>query len=203
MKRSVLLHALRGAVVGALVMTSMASGPVLAGSSFVDPDSLLPPPPPGAVCMAVGAGTVRCDTFKDFDLDHERVFDVPCGPVYETSADHRDGIRWYQDSLLVKRHVDADLHGFWSTSPTATDSGVHLFAAWASTSSWTVPGDDATVQERLQGVLGRVLGPTGAPIISIAGQDDLDGTHHGVSRDLDLEAGIGPAWPALVAALCG
>jgi hypothetical protein len=152
--------------------------------------------------MTIGGGDVRCDTFKDFPLDHEAVFNLSCGTVYETSTDHRDGIRWYRGGVLVKRHVDEDGRGFWSTSPTANDGPVHLFAGWASTTSWTVPGDDSTAQERLQGVGIRITGPNGSPIVNIAGQDALDGTHHGIARGLTDDF-TSEALARLTAALCG
>jgi hypothetical protein len=193
-------HALRSIALSAILALVIAPA-AGARSTAVDVDALLPPPPPGATCASVGNDTIRCDTFKDFDLDHEPVFEVHCGTVYETSADHRDGIRWYRGGVLVKRHVDADLDGFWSVDPTATDSGVRLFAAWASTSTWTVPGDDSTVQERLQGVLGRV-NVGGRPLYDFSGQNEPDGSYHGLARDLDFSAGTGPGWASLVAALC-
>jgi len=151
--------------------------------------------------MAVGDDIVRCDTFKDFVLVSEPVFEVPCGTVHETSSDHRDGIRWYRGGLLVKRHVDEDATGFWSVDPTAIDGPVRLYASWSSTSSWLVPGDDDTVRERLQGVGLRVTGASGAPIVMIAGQDALDGSHRGIVRGL-TEDFTPEAWTSLVAALC-
>lgn len=187
-----------------LVVLTLSLAPAAAArSTAIDVDALLPPPPPGAACASVGNDTIRCDTFKDFVLDHEPVFDVPCGTVYETSADHRDGIRWYHGGLLVKRHVDADLTGFWSVNPSAATSDVRLFAAWASTSMWKVPGDDSTVQERLQGVLGRVTVAGGRPVFDISGQNEPDGSFHGFDREVDFEAGTGAGWDALAAGLCG
>jgi hypothetical protein len=190
----------RCAILAVLAM-AFAVAPASAGTPFVDVDSLQPPPPPGATCMSVGADTVRCDTFKDIDLDHEPVFDLACGTIYETSADHRDGIRWYHGGLLVKRHVDEDGSGFWSASPTASSGPVRLAAAWTSTSSWTIPGDDSTLQERFQGLGLRVDGPDG-PIVRLAGQDALDGMHHGVQHGL-TDVLTPEAYAKLSAALCG
>src|SRR4051794_3107137 len=194
------LRALTSVLV-ALLSTTMLAGSAIAGTLVVG-DGLLPPPPPGATCIAVGADTVRCDTFKDFDLDHEPVLELGCGTVYETSTDHRDGIRWYHAGLLVKRHVDENGRGFWSTSSTAVDGPVQLYASWASASSWSVPGDDDTAQERVQGVGLRIRGPAGAPIVQIAGQGALDGVHHGIARGL-ADDFTPEAWAALNAALCG
>jgi hypothetical protein len=190
----------RCAILAALVFP-LSAAPAFAGAPFVDLDSLQPPPPPGATCMAVGGDTVRCDTFKDIDLAHEPVFQLACGTIYETSADHRDGIRWYHGGLLVKRHVDENGSGFWSSSPTATSGPVRLAASWTSTSTWAIPGDDATLQERFQGLGLRVDGPAG-PIVRIAGQDALDGTHHGVQHGLTDDF-TPEAYAKLTAALCG
>src|SRR5262245_45234144 len=63
-----------------------------AGRPLPDNSELQPPPPPGAVCRPDGPFVI-CDTFLDLTFVNEPIFGLPCGTVYETSIDNRDGTR--------------------------------------------------------------------------------------------------------------
>jgi len=168
------------------------AGPAGAGEQ-IDPSVLQPPPPPGAVCRADGPYVI-CDTFLDATLENEPVFDLPCGTVYETSADLRDGTRWYVDNLLVKRRVVAHLTGRWSLSPTGEGPTVALDGSWNWWIRLAVPGDESTGELTSHGTDLRVSGPGLGGLIHDAGISYPDETHHGIARFPDT--------PATAAALC-
>ncbi|MGH3116449.1 MAG: hypothetical protein ACRDQ2_04945, partial [Gaiellales bacterium] len=67
----------------------LAGGPAAAGP-IVDPSTLQPEPPPGAVCRADGPWTI-CQTTFLVDVVNEPIldFDLPCGTIYETIYDLR------------------------------------------------------------------------------------------------------------------
>jgi len=169
-----------------------ATAPASAGV-IVDPATLQPPPPPGAVCRADGQYVI-CHTFLDFTLVNEPVFDLPCGTVYETSFDHREGIRWYAEGLLVKRFVTQDLEGTWSLSPTGAEPTVRLLAHANWWTDYAVPGDESTQILTFHGNDIRVQLPGSGGTLHIAGLDRPDNTHEGVIRFVDD--------PGAAAAIC-
>jgi hypothetical protein len=143
MKKRLLTTALATlALVAVSGLVGSATAPASAGT-IVDPATLVPPPPPGAVCRADGRYVI-CHTFLDFSLVNEPVFELPCGTVYETSLDHREGIRFYVDGLLVKRFVTQDIEGTWSLSPTGTEPTVRLFAHDTWWNDFPVAGDESS-----------------------------------------------------------
>src|SRR5215207_11468731 len=87
----------------------------------IDPSTLQPPPPPDARCDPTGLYVI-CHTEIDFSVEAEPVTDLglPCGTVYFTATDVRRGLRFYENGLLVRRHVTAPagVSGFISLSPT-------------------------------------------------------------------------------------
>jgi hypothetical protein len=173
------------AAVAALVAAVCTlAGTASAGRPIPDPSVLQPPPPPGAVCRADGPQVI-CDTFLDSTLENEPVFDLPCGTVYETSVDTRDGTRWYIDNLLVKRRVIAHLTGTWSLSPTGAGPTVAVDANWNWWIRLAVPGDESTGELTSHGTDLRVSGPGLAGVIHDAGITYPDGTHHGIARLFD------------------
>lgn len=182
------------AAVAALVAAVCTlAGTASAGGPIPDPSVLQPPPPPGAVCRADGPQVI-CDTFLDTTLENEPVFDLPCGTVYETSVDTRDGTRWYADNLLVKRRVVAHLTGTWSLSPTGAGPTVAVDGNWNWWIRLAVPGDESTGELTSHGTDVRVSGPGLAGVIHDAGISYPDDTHHGIARLLDT--------PEAAAALC-
>ena|SRR5829696_785651 len=184
---------------GAALIVVASLAPVAnagAGGPVADPSVLQPPPPPGAVCRADGMYVI-CDTFLDLASTNEPIFDLPCGTVYETSIDHRDGTRWYVDNLLVKRRVVAHFAATWSLSSTGAGPTV----AVAGDSNWWirlgVTGVESTGELTSHGSALRVTGRGLGGTIRDAGITYPDGSDRGVSRFLDgPDAGV-----ALCAAL--
>ena len=140
-----------------------------AGGPYTDLDSLQPPPPPGADCKSSSASKVECDTFKDFDFDHEPLFDLSCGTVFETSREHRDGYRWYVDGKAVARHVLGHTDGIWTTGNGRVAT---LTANFNSRSIWQTPGDHSTVLETYHGDQYRLSARGVGTILAWTGRDD-------------------------------
>jgi hypothetical protein len=181
------------AAVAALAAVAFTlAGPAGAGGP-IDPSVLQPPPPPGAICRADGPYVI-CDTFLDSSSQNAPVFDLPCGTVYETSADHRDGTRWYVDNLLVKRRVVAHLTGTWSLSPSGEGPTVAVEGSWNWWIRLAVPGDESTGELTAHGTDLRVSGPGLGGVVHDAGITYPDETHHGITRFFDT--------PEAAAALC-
>ena len=165
-----------------------------AGTPSVDPSTLQPPPPPGASCRLDG-DFVICHTELHQTADGDPAFDLPCGTVYETSRDDRQGIRWYANGLLVRRRVTAALAGFWTLSATGEAPRVAISAHW---NWWAIPaepgGDMDTEAMTTRGNEFVAKAPDGGVIARVAGLDLPDGSHRGVLRL--------PEDPAIAAALC-
>jgi hypothetical protein len=188
-------HLIRRAAVLALIVAGAPAGP--AAAATIDPDTLNPPPPPGALCRENGTWII-CHTGLTYDSVNAPIedFGLPCGTLYETSHDVRRGIRWYSsaDRTIVKRFVSQDIEGTWSLSPTGSGPTVRL-TAHANWTTVSIPdgdldsaplayhGDGASVQARGFGM-----------IAHIAGYDEPDGTHHGQFAWVDD--------PAVAAELC-
>lgn len=176
--------------------TSESSGPALAAAgTIVDPNTLIPVPPPGAVCRADGNGTI-CHTGLTIDLVNEPVFDLTCGTIYETSHDVRRGIRWYDtDNRLVKRFVTQDAEGTWTLSPTGDGPTATLAVHANWTNHYAIPGDEASADEADHGE-GTIRAPGFGTIVHTAGLDthNPEGGHRGVFRFVDD--------PAVAAELC-
>ncbi len=186
MKRATLLLA---AMLAALLL---ASGAALAAPKSVDPDTLTPPPPPGAECKDTGKYVI-CKTFLDEPAVNEPFAELPCGTVYITASDHREGIRWYADGLLVKRFVRQDAEGTLSLSPTGEGPTVRFFAHANWQTVYPIPGDESSEMLTFHGNDTRVVVP-GSGGIHIAGITYPDDTHHGVIRTEND--------PEVAAALC-
>ena len=181
----------RSTVIAAALVVSITQVAV-AGGVIADTSVLQPPPPPGAVCRDDGSQVICQTTFNEYFVD-EPSFEVPCGTIYQTSADLRVGLRWYdEDGNLVRRHVFADLEGTWSLSPTGDGPTI----AFSGHSNWSdlylIPGDEDSAVGASRGELTVHL-PGGRGSIHIAGID-LGDTHRGVLRP--------PDDPAVGAVLC-
>jgi hypothetical protein len=183
--RKVGLQVLGGIAVSATAVLVWMSVAASAGS-LVDPSTLQPVPPPGAVCQDDGQQII-CHTGLRFDLVNEPVFDLPCGTVYETSVDVRRGIRWYNaEGKLTTRFVTQDVDGSWSLSPTGAGPTVTLtvHANWRN--EYSPPGQDAdSVPTTSHGDGLTVRAPGAGVIVHIAGLDLPDGTHRGTIRGVD------------------
>ena len=164
----------------------------LAGPVLVDPSVLQPPPPPGAMCRADGPGVICHTTFNEF-LDGEPVAELGCGTVYQTSADIRVGIRWYDADLqLVRRHVFSDLEGTWSLSPTGDRPAVRIEGHSNWTDEYLIPGDEDSAIGASRGEF-TVHIPGGGGLIHVGGID-IGEEHRGVLRFAED--------PAAAVALC-
>ena len=162
----------------------------------VDPNTLIPTPPVGAVCSADGQWII-CHTSLSFAPLNEPSGDVlPCGPVYQTGTDERRGIRWYNsDALLAKRFVTQDVDFTWSLSPTGAGPFVTLLAHTNWRNVYAVPGSDADAEPQpTHGNELTIRQAGGGVIVHIAGLEGMDDTHRGVFRLFDD--------PAVAASLC-
>jgi hypothetical protein len=177
--------------VAVLALTAPAAD---AGTPTVDPSTLQPAPPPGATCRLDGRFVI-CRTDLHQTFESEPAFDLPCGTVYETSRDDREGIRWYSNGLLVRRRVTAVLSGFWTLSASGDAPRVAISARWNWWAIPAVPGGDMDTEAiTAHGNEFVAKAPGGRVIAHIAGLDLPDGVHRGV---LDVTDD-----PVIAAALC-
>ena len=169
-----------GTAVATWLSAPAAAGPI------VDPSTLQPAPPPGAVCRADGRWTI-CQTTFDASTVNEPILDLdlPCGTIYETVDDVRDGIRWYSDGKLVKRFVSQNAEGTWSLSPTGAGPTVKLSLQANWRDEYAVPGDESTASTTYHGSEFKLQAPGAGVIAHIAGLDLPDGTHRGVFKFID------------------
>jgi hypothetical protein len=163
----------------------------------VDPSTLQPPPPPGARCDPTGR-YVLCHTVIDFSVEAEAItdFGLPCGTIYITATDVRHGLRFYENGLLVRRHVTAPggVAGFLTLSPTGEGPRVEIVGHLNWWSTFSVPGDESTESTTAHGLDIRLKSPDGGIIAIIAGRTDPEGAHSGVARSVDD--------PAIAASIC-
>jgi len=163
----------------------------------VDPSTLQPPPPPDARCVTTGRYVI-CHTVIDFSVEAEPVTDLglPCGTVYFTVTDVRHGLRFYEDGLLVRRHVTAPggVSGFISLSPTGEGPRLELVGHLNWWSTFSVPGDEETESTTSHGLDIRLKSPDGGIVAIIAGRTDPEGAHTGVARFVED--------PAVAEAIC-
>jgi hypothetical protein len=164
--------------------SSAPSAPAFAASNgLVDPNTLIPVPPPGAECHADGQWII-CHTALSLAPVNEPGLELPCGTEYETGTDDRRGIRWYNsDRRLAKRFVTQDVELEWSLSPTGAGPTVTLtvHANWRN--DYAVPGDESTGPQITHGEA-TLQAPGFGVIAHNAGLDLPDETHHGAFRDI-------------------
>lgn len=181
------------AVVLAGVLAAVATD-ALAGRPTVDPSTLQPPPPPGASCRLDGRFVI-CQTELHETLDAEPILELPCGTLYETARDDREGIRWYEDGLAVRRFVSRHFSGYWTLSPTGEGPFVTVTGHSNFWTEWLVPGDEATEQDTFHGLEVLAKAPDGGIVAQITGVFLPDETHHGIFQTPDDD-------PSVQAALC-
>src|SRR5829696_7143647 len=191
----------------AMFVAAITGGAAMAGQS-VDPSTLTPPPPDGAVCQETGQYVI-CQTYFDEDpLVNEPAFMISCGTgdrtVYLTETVHREGIRWYSDGLLVKRFVTEHEEGSLSLSPTGEEPTVRVFDHNTWVDNYTTPGDEDSAITTFHGNGFRIVLPGGGDLLHIAGFDqEPDGPFHGIARDLNVDEDTGfVSDPEVNAALC-
>ena len=185
----------------AMVVAAVTAGAALAAPRTIDPNTLTPPPPPGAECKQTG-NYIICQTFFDEpSLVNEPAFELSCGTVYETSTVHREGIRRYSpEGLLLRRFVREDAQGTLSLSATGEGPTVRFFAHDNWTDIYTTPGDEESASTTSHGVGLRIIAPGSGGLI-YAGITLPDGTHHGTPLRRDLFSGEDIA-PEADAVLC-
>ena len=190
------LRALVGASILALAGLVGMAVPAAAGP-LVDPDTLQPPPPPGAECRLDGQWII-CQTSLQFTPVNEPILDIelPCGTMYWTGTDVRSGIRWYNadDGKLVKRFVTQDVDSTVSLSPTGAGPTATLVQ---HTNFWTyyaIPGDESSGSGPQHGSDLTISAPGYGVIVHIAGLSLPDETHRGTIRF--------PEDPEVAAELC-
>jgi hypothetical protein len=165
-----------------------------AASTVVDQSTLIPVPPPGAVCHADGPWTI-CHTEVSFPSLNDPVFDLPCGTVYLTGSDVRHGIRWYNsDNKIVKRFVTQDAEGTLSLLPQGAGPTVTVTAHDNWRNVYTVPGDVSSGEQPTHGDVLTLQAPGFGVIAHIAGLNPDDPAGHGIVRSVDD--------PAVAAKLC-
>ena len=154
----------------------------------VDPATLQPPPPPDARCDPTGRYVI-CHTVIDFSVEAEAITDLglPCGTIYITATDVRHGLRFYENGLLVRRHVTAPggVSGFISLSATGEGPRVEVVGHLNWWSTFSVPGDEDSESTTAHGLDIRLKSPDGGIIAIIAGRTDPEGAHSGVARFVD------------------
>jgi hypothetical protein len=175
----------------ALAVTAPAAS---AGPPSVDPSTLQPPPPPGASCRLDGRFVI-CQTELHEVLDAEPILELPCGTLYETARDDREGIRWYEDGLAVRRFVSRHFSGYWTLSATGEGPLVTLSGHSNFWTEWLVPGDEASEQDTFHGLEVLAKAPDGGIVTQVTGVFFPDETHHGIFQIPDED-------PAVQAALC-
>jgi hypothetical protein len=154
-----------------------------AARGLVDPNTLIPVPPPGAECHGDGQWII-CRTAVSFAPVNEPGFELPCGTAYATGTDDRRGIRWYNsDRRLAKRFVTQDVDIEWSLSPTGGGPTVTETAHVNWRNEYAVPGDESTGPQITHGE-STLQAPGFGVIAHVAGLDLPDRTHRGVFRDL-------------------
>ncbi len=169
-----------------------AAQAVYAGGS-VDPGSLQPPPPPGAQCSADGSWVICATTF-DATYANEPAFVLPCGQVYTSATDLRDGRRWYANGLLVRRHVVQDAAGTFSLSPVGNAPALTFVSHTEWGEVYTIPGDLASAVGHQAGTDLLVKSPGGGVVAHISGRTNADEEFSGLF--------VAPDDPANATSLC-
>jgi len=127
-------------VLALLLAATWAGTASAAPQGSVDPDTLTPPPPPGAQCKDTGKYVI-CQTFGGGSFANEPESTLSCGTAYSTGSSHVEGIRWYSDGLLVKRFLTATEAGTLSLSPTGEGPTVKFVGHYSSVDYLATPGE--------------------------------------------------------------
>jgi hypothetical protein len=149
-----------------------------AAAASVDPSTLTPAPPADARCHTAGIQVI-CDTVLNFFPENEPAFDAPCGILYFTGTDLRNGFRYYSDGLMTRRHVTAQLNGTLSLSPTGDGPTVTYTSHLNWWAYWPVPGAPDDGVQTTHGVDIKISGPGLGSGFMFAGNFLPDGTAHG------------------------
>jgi len=165
-----------------------------AGTSTVDPSTLLPEPPPGASCRLDGRFVI-CQTEFHEPFDAAPVLELPCGTLYQTSRDDREGIRWYEDGRLVRRFVSRQMAGYWTLSPTGDGPRVTISGHSNWWTTYAVPGDEDSGAGPQHGLDLLAKAPDGRIVAQVTGLGLPD-------EESTRGVFLIPEDPAVAAALC-
>ena len=176
------MKTLRSLLLAILTLSFLTlAGPSATYAAEVDPSTLTPPPPPGARCHTTGPDRVVCDTVLNETFENAPDFEQPCGTIYLTGTDLRDGFRFYEDGLMVRRHVTAHVRATGSLSPTGEGPTVDLIAHHNWWSVWPIPGgDDEDALVTAVGLDVKIRGAGLGAAFQIAGRFDQQGDHTGI-----------------------
>src|SRR5919108_2253291 len=162
-------------IAGAVALTAPTAS---ADPPSADPSTLQPPPPPDARCDSTGRYVI-CHTVIDFSVQAEPITDLglPCGTIYITVTDVRHGLRFYENGLLVRRHVTAPggISGFISLSATGEGPRLEVVGHLNWWPTFSVPGDESTESTTAHGLDIRRKSPDGRIVAIIAGRTDPEG----------------------------
>ena len=164
----------------------LACGAALAVPKSVDPDTLTPPPPPGAECKDTG-NYVICHTSVDEWWADQPDFMLSCGRAYSTGSNHSESIRWYSsEGLLLKRFLRVTNSGTWSLSPNGEGPTVRFFGHFSLVDYLATPGDFDSATEIEHGMDFRIWQPGYGVMVHLAGifvyTPDGSVTHHGAGE---------------------
>ena len=169
----------------ALVLAAMWAGTASAAPRTVDPDTLIPAPPPGAECKDTGNYTI-CHTLGDESWANEPDSLLSCGRAYSTGSNHSESIRWYSsEGLLLKRFLRVTNSGTWSLSPTGEGPTVRFFGHFSLVDYLATPGDFDSATEIEHGMDFRIWQPGYGVMVHLAGIFVFapEGvTHHGAGE---------------------
>jgi hypothetical protein len=178
------LLALVAAAILALAGLVATAAPAAAGP-LINPDTLQPPPPPGAECRLDGQWII-CQTGLQFTPVNEPILDIPlpCGTLYWTGSDVRSGIRWYNadDRKLVQRFATRDVDSVVSLSPTGAGPTATLTQHFNWWTYYAVPGDESSASSVEHGSDLTISAPRYGVIVHLAGLIVWDETYHGTFR---------------------
>jgi hypothetical protein len=173
--RHFLTMLLAAAAAGTVLLAT--AGITLAGS--VDPATLTPPPPDDARCHSAGRQVI-CDTVLNFFPENEPAIDAPCGTLYFTGTDLRNGFRYYNsDLLMTRRHVTRQLTGTLSLSSRGEGPYLRMTGHQNWWAYWPVPGSPGDGIQTNHGVDIKIQGPGINSQFMLAGNFQPDGTARG------------------------
>ena len=170
----------------ALILAAITAGTASAAPTTVDPDTLTPPPPPGAECKDTG-NYIICHYSLDDSWANQPDSLLSCGRAYSTGSAHSEGIRWYSsEGLLLKRFLRVTNSGTWSLSPNGEGPTVRFFGHFSLVDYLATPGDFDSATEIEHGMDFRIWQPGYGVMVHLAGifvfAPDGSVTHHGAGE---------------------
>jgi len=170
----------------ALILAAITAGTASAAPTTVDPDTLTPPPPPGAECKDTG-NYIICHTVGADSWANEPDSLLSCGRAYSTGSNHSESIRWYSsEGLLLKRFVRVTNAGTWSLSPTGEGPTVRFVSHFSFVDYLATPGDFDSATQIEHGMDFRIWRPGSGVMVHLAGifvfTPDGGITHHGAGE---------------------